>query len=73
MSTVPALTVSRTSTYKSAGTLERERQKRSFLAALALAFLLFGGSIWTALEAVSAASALESESFGALTLQGLYE
>lgn len=72
MSTVPALTVSRTSIDKSVGTLERERQKRSFLAALALASLLFGGSIWTALEAVSAASALESESFGALTLQGLY-
>lgn len=72
MSTVPALTVSRTSTYKSVRPLEGERQKRSFLAALAMAFLLFGCSIWTALEAVSAASALESESFGALTLQGLY-
>lgn len=67
-----AFVASRNSTYKKRGTLENERQKRSLLAALAMAFLLFGGSIWTALEAVTAASTLEAESFAALTLQGLY-
>lgn len=54
------------------GSVENVRQKRSFLTALAIAFLLFGGSIWTAAEAVTAASSLEAESFAALTLQGLY-
>lgn len=63
---------SRASAYKKSGSSENERQKRSFLAALAMAFLLFGGSIWTAIEAVTAASTLEAESFAALTLQGLY-
>ena len=48
-----AYTGSRASAYKKSGSLENERQKRSFLAALAMAFLLFGGSIWTAIEAVS--------------------
>lgn len=67
-----ALTFSRASTYKSAGTLEIERKKRSLLAALAMSFLLFGCAIWTAVEAASATSTLETESFAALTLQGLY-
>lgn len=66
------LAVSRASAYKKTGSLEYERRKRSFLAALAMAFLLFGGSIWTAIEAATAASTLEAESFAALTLQGLY-
>ena len=67
-----AYTGSRASAYKKSGSSENERQKRSFLAALAMAFLLFGGSIWTAIEAAAAASTLEAESFAALTLQGLY-
>lgn len=67
-----AYTGSRASAYKKSGSLENERQKRSFLAALAMAFLLFGGSIWTAIEAAAGASTLEAESFAALTLQGLY-
>lgn len=67
-----AFVASRASAYKKPGSLENERQKRSFIAALAMAFLLFGGAIWTALEAATAASMLEAESFAALTLQGLY-
>lgn len=67
-----ALATSRALAYKKSASLENERQKRSFIAALAMAFLLFGGSIWTALEAATAASTLEAESFAALTLQGLY-
>lgn len=67
-----AFVASRASAYKKPGSLENERQKRSFIAALAMAFLLFGGTIWTALEAATAASTLEAESFAALTLQGLY-
>lgn len=70
MSVVP--TISCTLTDKKMGSVENVRQKRSFLTALAIAFLLFGGSIWTAAEAVTAASSLEAESFAALTLQGLY-
>lgn len=67
-----AFVASQAAAYKKPGSLENERQKRSFIAALAMAFLLFGGTIWTALEAATAESTLEAESFAALTLQGLY-
>ena len=52
--------------------LNSDRQKRGFLVALGFSFLLFGGSIWTAVEAISSNTVLEAESFAALTLQGLY-